>query len=84
MYEIILAKSVEKYLDKLNSKIRERILNALEKLRIRPEAYIIRLVGEKAYKFRVGKYRLIIDLDKNQLLVLVLKIGHRRNIYKKH
>jgi len=77
MYEIILAKSVEKFLDKLDSKERERIILALDKLRIRPEAYIKRLVGEKLYKFRVGNYRLIIDLNKNQLLILVVKIGHR-------
>jgi len=82
MYEIILAKSVEKFLDKLDSKEKERIILALDKLRIRPEAYIKRLVGEKLYKFRVGNYRLIIDLNKNQLLILVVKMGHRRNIYK--
>ncbi|NOZ80686.1 MAG: type II toxin-antitoxin system RelE/ParE family toxin [DPANN group archaeon] len=82
MYEIILAKNVEKYLDKLNSKERERIISSLEKLRIRPEHYLVRLVGEKSYKFRVGNYRLIVDLDNNQLSVLVIKIGHRKNIYK--
>ena len=82
MYEIILAKSVEKYLDKLNSKDRERIIISLEKLRIRPEHYLVRLVGEKSYKFRVGNYRLIVDLDNNKLSVLVINIGHRRNIYK--
>ncbi|MFO7710226.1 MAG: type II toxin-antitoxin system RelE/ParE family toxin [Candidatus Woesearchaeota archaeon] len=79
MYEIIIAKKVEKYLDKLNSKDRERIIHALEKLRIRPEAYLVRLVGEKSYKFRVGQYRVIVDLDKTKLLILVIKIGHRKN-----
>ena len=83
MYEIIIAKKVESFLDKLNSKEGERIIFALEKLRIRPEAYLQRLVGEKSYKFRVGNYRLIIDLNKNQLRILVVKAGHRRNIYKK-
>lgn len=83
MYEIILAKSVEKYLDKLNSSDRERIVLALEKLRIRPEAFLTRFVGEKSYKFRVGDYRLIVDLDRGQLIVLVIDIGHRKNIYKK-
>ncbi len=83
MYEIIITKKVEKFLDKLNSKERERIIFALEKLRIRPEAYLKRLVGEKSYKFRVGNYRLIIDLNKNYLQVLVVKIGHRKNIYKR-
>lgn len=82
MYEIILAKNVEKYLDKLNSKDRERIILALEKLRIRPESYLTRLVGEPTYKFRVGNYRLIVDLDQGKLLVLVVDLGHRRNIYK--
>jgi len=82
VYEIILAKNVEKFLDKLDFKERERIILGLEKLRIRPEAYLKRLVGEKAYKFRVGDYRLIVDLIKNQLIVLVVKIRHRRNIYK--
>ena len=57
-------------------------IKALEKLRIRPEHYLVRLVGEKSYKFRVGNYRIIIDLNKNQLSVLVIKIGHRKNIYK--
>ena len=83
MYEIIVSKKAEKYLDKLNSKDRERIILALRKLKIRPQAHLIRLVGEKSYKFRVGNYRLIIDLNNNQLQVLVIKIGHRKNIYKK-
>ena len=83
MYEIILAKNVEKYLDKLNSNDRVRIINSLDKLRIRPEHFLVRLVGDKNYKFRVGNYRLIVDLNKDKLVVLVVEIGHRRNIYKK-
>ncbi|MEA3230091.1 MAG: type II toxin-antitoxin system RelE/ParE family toxin, partial [archaeon] len=62
MYDIILAKKVEKYLDKLESKEQKRIIFALEKLRIRPEAHLIRLVGDKSYKQRVGDYRIIVDL----------------------
>jgi len=83
VYEIILSKRVEKFLDKLNSRDRERIILSLDKLRIRPEAYLKRLVGDKSYKFRVGDYRLIVDLEKDKLLVLVIDIGRRKNIYKK-
>lgn len=83
MYEIILSKRVEKFLDKLNFKDRGRIILSLEKLRIRPESYLKRLVGEKSYKFRVGDYRLIVDLKTNKLLVLVIDISHRKNIYKR-
>ena len=83
MYEIILSKRVEKFLDKLNSQDRERIISSLDKLRIRPESYLKRLVGDESYKFRVGNYRLIIDLENDKLLVLVVNIGHRKNIYKR-
>ncbi|MFT4244468.1 MAG: type II toxin-antitoxin system RelE family toxin [Candidatus Woesearchaeota archaeon] len=83
MYEIILSKRVAKFIDKLEFQDRERILISLDKLRIRPEAYLKRLVGEKSYKFRVGNYRLIIDIENDKLLILVIDIGHRKNIYKK-
>ena len=83
VYEVLLSKRVERFLDKLNPKDRERIILSLDKLRIRPESYLKRLVGEKSYKFRVGDYRLIIDLENDKLLVLVVDIGHRKNIYKK-
>ncbi len=81
MYEIILVQSAEKYLDKLNSKDREWIISALKRLRIRPEHYLVRLVGDKGYKFRVGDYRLIVDLRKEELIILVIRIGHRKNVY---
>lgn len=83
MYEIILSKRVAKFIDKLEFQDRERIIISLDKLRIRPEAYLKRLVGEKSYKFRVGDYRLIIDIENDRLLILVIDIGHRKNIYKK-
>ncbi|MFH1133328.1 MAG: type II toxin-antitoxin system RelE/ParE family toxin [Nanoarchaeota archaeon] len=82
MYEVIFSKKAEKFLDKLPQVDRERILLAAEKLRIRPETFITRMVGEKVYKFRVGDYRLLVDLDKGNLIVLVITIGHRRNVYK--
>jgi mRNA interferase RelE/StbE len=82
MYQIILSKYAEGFLDKLNDIDRERIIKALERIRLRPERFLEKLVGEEGYKFRVGDYRLFIDLDRGNLLILVIKIGHRKNIYK--
>ena len=56
---------------------------ALKRIRIRPERFIKKLIGEPGYKFRIGDYKLILDLNKNDLVILVLQVGHRRNIYKK-
>ena len=81
VYEIIISKKAEKFLDSLDETQRKRIVLAMNRLRIRPEAHTKKLVGEKEYRFRVGDYRLIIDIDQGILRVLVVKIGHRRNIY---
>ncbi|HLC22291.1 MAG TPA: type II toxin-antitoxin system RelE/ParE family toxin [Candidatus Nanoarchaeia archaeon] len=82
MYDIVYSPKALKALEKLDKNIQERIINAVERLRIRPESYDIKkLVGMTGYRFRVGDYRVLIDIYKNRLLILVLKIGHRKNIY---
>ena len=82
MYELIYSPSALKQLEKLEKEIQKRIISALERLRIRPEAYgIKKLIGMSGYRFRVGDYRVILDIDKNKLVILILKIGHRKNIY---
>ncbi len=82
MYELIYSPNALKTLEKLDKNTRERILKALERLRIRPESCDIKcLVGMEGYRFRVGDYRVIFDVDHNKLQILLLKIGHRKNIY---
>ncbi len=82
MYELIYSPSSVKQLEKLEPNIKERILIALERLRIRPESCDIKkLVGMQGYRFRVGDYRVIFDMEKDKLIILVLQIGHRKNIY---
>src|SRR3989339_406607 len=70
-----------KELNKLDRAIQERILDSLERIRIRPEAYITKLVGDPSYKFRVGDYRILLDIDQERLILLVIKVGHRKNVY---
>ena len=75
LYEVIFSQKAKKQLFKLEKVIQERIISALERIRIRPEAYITKLVGDPGYKLRVGDYRVIVDIDKGNLLVLVIKIN---------
>jgi len=83
-YEIIFTDTSRKQFKKLEKDIQERIIKALERIRIRPEAYVKKLVGDPGYRLRVGEYRVIIDIKKEKLVILVIKIGHRKNIYKKN
>jgi mRNA interferase RelE/StbE len=81
MYKIVLTNKAEKQLKKLDKPMQERIIAALEKIRIRPESFITKLVGDPAYKLRVGDYRVLLEIEHDLLIILVLKMGHRRNIY---
>lgn len=81
IYEIIFSDKAFRQLQKLGKNIQARIIAVLERIRIRPEAYVSKLVGEPGYKLRVGDYRVIMDIDNKKLIILVLKVGHRRNIY---
>ena len=83
MYDIIFSDTARKQLKKLPKNIQKRIIAALERIRVRPEARVRRLVDDPGYKLRVGDYRVLLDIDRNQLLILIIKVGHRKNIYEK-
>ena len=82
-YEIIFTDTSLKQFKKLEKNVQERIIKALERIRIRPEVHVKKLVGDPGYRLRVGEYRVIIDIYRDKLVILVIKIAHRKNIYKK-
>ena len=81
-YEILFSDKALKQLKNMERDVQERIIAAMERVRIKPEKYVTKLVGDPGYKLRVGDYRVIMDIDSKKLQVLVLKIGHRKNIYE--
>ncbi|MDO9097951.1 MAG: type II toxin-antitoxin system RelE/ParE family toxin [Candidatus Methanoperedens sp.] len=83
IYEIIFSDKALRQLKKLEKNIQIRIIAVLERIRIRPETYVSKLVGEPGYKLRVGDYRVIMDIDNKKLIILVLKASHRKNIYNR-
>ncbi len=83
MYEIEFTSASKRQFLKLDKSVQERIGSVLERIKIRPEHFLEKLVGEPGYKLRVGDYRLILEVIHDKLMVLVLEVGHRRNIYKR-
>jgi mRNA interferase RelE/StbE len=81
-YEITFTDTSRRQFRKLEKDVQERMIKALERIRIRPESYVKKLVGDPGYRLRVGDYRVILDIQKSELIILVIKIGHRKNIYK--
>ena len=81
-YEVLFSDLALKQLRKLDREMRQRIIATIERIRIRPDTFIRKLVGDEGYRLRVGNYRVILDIDKEQLIILILRIGHRRNVYE--
>ena len=84
-WTIIFTKKAEKGFARLSSTIQKRIYKALkEKLIKTPDKYLVSLSGNRkdSYKFRVGDYRLICKKDNKQIIILVLKVKHRKDVYK--
>mgnify|MGYP006291475679 CR=1 FL=1 len=81
-YAITFTNTSRRQFRKLEKDVQERIIKALERIRIRPESYVKKLVGDPGYRLRVGDYRVILDIYKSELIILVIKVGQRKNIYK--
>jgi len=81
MYRVILTKRAKNQLSKLDSEIQSRIISVLMRIRIRPRKYVEKLAVYDNYRLRVGKYRVIMDIVDRDLVILVIKVGHRKDIY---
>jgi len=61
----------------------KRIASKVMDIRFAPYHFVEKLVGEGAWKMRVGDYRVILDINEPGKKIEVLELGHRKNIYKK-
>ena len=81
MYSIQVEENAEKFLKKLPKKESEIILNKIYSIRDNPFRFLKRLQGEKLWKLRIGDYRAIVDVIVSGNKIIVIRIGHRKNIY---
>ena len=81
MYFIQIEKNAEDFLKKIQKKDAEIILNKIYSIRENPFRYLKRLQGEKLWRLRVADYRVIVDVIISMNKIIVIRIGHRKNIY---
>ena len=85
MYELAFHPNVAKDLRGLDKSIRQRILSRIEWLvdhveELRHEPLTAQWAG--MYRLRIGDYRVIYDLEREQRRIIIYAVGHRREIYK--
>lgn len=82
-YDLVFKASVSKDLRGIPKKDVARILRRIESLQDNPRpALSEKLSGEERYRVRQGAYRIIYEIREQQLIVTVVRVGHRRHVYR--
>ena len=82
-YKIEIKRSAIKELYKLPKTVLPRILQKIDLLTENPRPQnCVKLSGQEKYRIRVGNYRILYSIFDNKLVIFVVKIAHRKNVYK--
>lgn len=85
IYTVEFKRSASKELRRLPKDIQRRIAKAIDGLaeNPRPHGYIQMETDDVLYRIRVSNYRIIYEIIDNQLIILVIRIGHRGEVYRR-
>lgn len=85
MYFVDISQNTQRFLDKLDSHISQRIETTLKRLETNPvpsdAKFIGRDKGEKVFRYRVGDYRALYTLNEKEKIILITKIDKRPRVY---
>ena len=82
-YRVEIEPPARRALAKLPHQVAERIIRRIEVLAEDPRGMgAVKLSGHNAYRVRVGDYRIIYAVLDDRMLILVVEVGHRREVYR--
>ena len=83
-YRIDFKPSAEKSLAKLPADLQKRIVRAVELLAENPRPHgVVKMEGDETlWRIRVGDFHVVYEIHDSVLLVMVLRVGHRREVYR--
>ena len=82
-YKLFFKKSVQKDFDTIPKKDLKKILNRISSLAENPRPPgCEKLTGHERYRLRQGRYRIVYSIQDFELTVWVIKVGHRKDVYR--
>jgi mRNA interferase RelE/StbE len=82
-YSISILRQAQKELAQIPKESYERIRDFILSLEQNPRPHgCLKLTGRDGWRIRVGKYRVVYEIDDNNKNVTILNIGHRRDVYR--
>ena len=84
LYQIEFSRQADRQFRNLPSQIQQRLKSRIDSLAATPRPHgSEKLSGaDQLYRIRVGDYRIVYAVEEDRLLILVVKVGHRREIYR--
>ena len=83
-YEILFRESINTDFKKIPKKDLQKILSKIKKLATNPKpSGSEKLTGQDLYRVRQGNYRILYSIQNSQLTIWVIKVGHRKDVYRK-
>jgi mRNA interferase RelE/StbE len=82
-YELLIKRSATKELEALPTTYRRRIVARIQKLSAAPRPPgVEKLSGAEQYRIRQGDYRVLYEIDDGRKTVTIVRIAHRRDVYR--
>jgi len=82
-YKVYFRESVEKDLNTIPKKELKRILRRIKMLEDNPRSQgCEKLTGQERYRVRQGQYRIVYSIQDDELSVWIVKVGHRKEVYR--
>jgi len=82
-YKLLIKRSAARELEGLPPKVRRRVAGQIETLTATPRPQgVEKLSGQEKYRIRQGDYRVLYSIDDGAQTVTVVKVGHRRDVYR--
>lgn len=84
-YRVVFAKAADRQLRKLPERLQQRLVRAAELLEDDPRPPGAKKLqgAENLWRVRVGDYRILYEIQNTKLIVLVIRLAHRKDIYRK-
>lgn len=82
-YELRIERRAQKQLAKIAQPDRDRIISAVRSLAEQPRPVEVKkLTGREAWRIRVGHYRILYEIHDQALVIFVIKISYRKDVYR--
>lgn len=83
-YQVLVDPAAQRELKMLPGDVRQRVANLISSLEREPRPAGVKKLGgsENSYRLRVGDFRILYRIEDRKLVVLVVRVAHRRDVYR--